>query len=175
MATLPALLGLTFALESSTITYTASDPRDTWQGVAPLADVTLTELPDGLAVTATLEPGRFDSGNFARDGNARFTVFNTGEFPTATLEGTLPLPAPLRAAAASGETTATFSGTLSLHGVVREVSFPVTVVRDGARADASGTFTVLLSDYGMTRPSLFGTLVNDRVDLSVALRGVLAP
>ena len=175
LATLPALLGLTFALESSTITYTASDPRDTWQGVAPLADVTLTELPDGLAVTATLEPGRFDSGNFARDGNARFTVFNTGEFPTATLEGTLPLPAPLRAAAASGEATATFSGTLSLHGVVREVSFPLTVVRDGARADASGTFAVLLSDYGMTRPNLFGTTVDDRVDLSVVLSGLFAP
>ncbi len=175
LAALPALLGLTFTLDSSTVTYTASDPRDTWQGVAPLQDVVLTKSPDGLAVTATLEPGRFDSGNFARDGNARFTVFDTGEFPTATLTGTLPLPEPLRAAAASGETTATFSGTLSLHGVTREVEFPVTVVRDGAQADASGTFAVLLSDYGMTRPSLFGTVVNDHVDLSVALSGVFAP
>ena len=175
MAALPALLGLTFTLDSSTITYTASDPRDTWRGVTPLENVVLTELPSGLAVTATLEPGRFDSGNFARDGNARFTVFDTGEFPTATLEGTLPLPEPLRAAEASGETTATFGGTLTLHGVTREVSFPLTVVRDGARADASGTFAVLLSDYGMTRPSLFGTTVNDRVDLSVALSGLFSP
>ena len=47
--------------------------------------------------------------------------------------------------------------------------------QDGARADASGTFAVLLSDYGMTRPSLFGTTVNDRVDLSVALSGLFAP
>ncbi len=175
LAAVPALLGLTFTLGPSTVTYTASDPRDTWQGVAPLTNVALTESPEGLAVTATLEPGRFDSGNFARDGNARFTVFDTGEFPTATLEGTLPLPAPLRAAAASGRATATFSGTLSLHGVARELEFPLTVVRDGARADASGTFTVLLSDYGMTRPNLFGTTVNDRVDLSVALSGVFAP
>lgn len=175
LAAVPALLGLTFTLDSSTITYTASDPRNTWQGVAPLENVALTELPNGLTVTATLEPGRFDSGNFARDGNARFTVFDTGEFPTATLTGTLPLPAPLRAAAASGETTATFRGTLSLHGVVREVEFPLAVVRDGARADASGTFAVLLSDYGMTRPNLFGTTVNDRVDLSVSLSGVFAP
>ena len=154
---------------------TASDPRDTWQGVAPLEEVTLTESPEGFAVTATLEPGRFDSGNFARDGNARFTVFDTGDFPTATLQGTVPLPAPLRAAEVAGETTTTFTGTLTLHGVVREVEFPVTVVRDGARADASGTFAVLLSDYGMTRPSLFGTVVNDRVELSVALSGLFAP
>lgn len=175
VAAVPALLGLTFTLGSSTVTYTASDPRDTWQGVAPLEDVRLTESPAGMAVTATLEPGRFDSGNFARDGNARFTVFDTGDFPTATLEGTLPLPEPLRAATASGETITTFRGTLSLHGVARELTFPLTVVRDGARADASGTFTVLLSDYGMTRPSLFGTTVNDRVDLSVALTGEFAP
>lgn len=175
LAAVPALLGLTFTLDSSTLTYTASDPRSTWQGVAPLESVALTESPAGLAVTAVLEPGRFDSGNFARDGNARFTVFNTGDFPTATLEGTLPLPEPLRAAEASGRATATFSGTLDLHGVVRELTFPVTVVRDGARADASGTFSVLLSDYGMTRPSLFGTLVNDHVDLNVTLSGLFAP
>ena len=175
LVALPALSGLTFTLDSSTVSYTASDPQGTWQGVAPLGSVALTQSPQGLAVTATLEPGRFDSGNFARDGNARFTVFDTGEFPTATLQGTLPLPAPLRAAKASGKTTATFTGTLSLHGVVREVSFPITVVRNGARADASGTFAVLLSDYGMTRPSLFGTTVNDRVDLSVKLSGLFAP
>lgn len=174
-AALPALLGLTFVLESSTVTYTASDPRSTWQGVAPLAGVTLAPSPEGFAVTATLEPGRFNSGNFARDGNARFTVFDTGEFPTATLAGTLPLPAPLRAAEATGRATATFRGTLTLHGVLREVSFPLEVVRDGARADASGTFSVLLSDYGMTRPSLLGTVVDDRVDLSVTLGGLFAP
>lgn len=175
LALSPTLLGLTFTVESSTVTYTASDPRSTWQGVAPLENVVLTPLPEGFRVAAVLEPGRFDSGNFARDGNARFTVFDTGEFPTATLEGILPLPEPLRAVEASGETTTTFTGTLMLHGVAREVKFPVEVLRNGARADASGTFSVLLSDYGMTRPSLFGTVVDDRVDLSVTLTGLFSP
>ena len=174
LSVLPAL-GLTFTLDASTVTYTARDARGSWQGVAPLQSVTLSPTPGGFGVTATLEPGRFSSGNFARDGNARFTVFETGEFPTATLEGLLPLPAPLRAAEAEGQTTATFRGTLTLHGVAREVSFPVRVARSGGRADASGAFSVLLSDYGMTRPSLFGTVVDDRVDLSVALAGTLAP
>ena len=172
---LPVLLGLSFKLEESTITYTAKDSRDMWQGVAPLQDVTLEETAEGLQVKAVLEPGRFDSGNFARDGNARFTVFDTGEFPTATLEGTLPLPAPLTGLEASGTAAETFSGTLTLHGVTRDVSFPVEVSRDGVQATATGSFAVLLSDYEMTRPNLFGVVVEDKVELSVSLTGTFAP
>lgn len=173
--TVPLLLGLSFSLDASTVTYTAYDSRSTWRGVAPLEDVTLEEITNGLRVRAVLEPGRFDSGNFVRDGNARFTVFETGEFPTATLTGTLPLAAPLRAPAASGRATATFSGTLTLHGVTKGVSFPVEVSRDGAQATATGSFTVLLSDYEMKRPSLFGIVAEDEVALKVSLAGTFAP
>ncbi len=172
---LPVLLGLSFKLGESTITYTAEDSSDTWQGVAPLQDVTLQETADGLQVRAVLEPGRFGSGNFARDGNARFTVFDTGEFPTATLAGALPLPETLTGLEASGKATRTFSGTLTLHGVTQKVSFPVEVSRGGAQAAATGSFTVLLSDYKMTRPNLFGNEVKDEVELSVSLTGTFAP
>ncbi len=170
VAALPALLGLTFTLNSSTLTYTARDSRNEWQGVAPLSEVTLTETEDELQVEAVLEPGRFDSGNFARDGNARFTVFEVEEFPTATLGGSLP-PTVLE----GGVEAVTFSGTLTLHGVTRDVTFPVQVTRDGAQATAAGSFDVLLSDYEMTRPNLFGIVVEDRVELTVSLTGTLEP
>ena len=175
LLTVPVLLGLSFTLDSSTVTYTAHDSRDAWQGVAPLEDVTLEGTANGFQVTAVLEPGRFNSGNFARDGNARFTVFETGKFPTATLSGTLPLPARLIQPEASGRATATFSGTLTLHGVTRDVSFPVNVSRDGAQGTATGSFTVLLSDYQIERPSLFGVVVDDKVELKVSLTGTFAP
>ena len=172
---LPLLLGFTFELGSSTVTYTARDATSTWQGVASLEDVTLTQTSDSLAVTAVLEPGNFNSGNFARDGNARFTVFDTGEFPTATLEGTLPLAAPLLEIQASGTKTATFKGTLTLHGVTRDVSFHVEVSRDGNQATAEGSFRVLLSDYKMNRPNFFGNEVEDQVELTVSLAGTFVP
>ena len=172
---LPLLLAFTFDLGSSTVTYTARDATSTWQGVAPLENVTLTQTSDGLTVTAVLGPGNFNSGNFARDGNARFTVFNTGQFPTATLKGALPLAAPLLKTQASGTKTAIFKGTLTLHGVTRDVSFPVEVSRDGTQATAEGSFAVLLSDYEMNRPNFFGNEVKDQVNLNVSLAGAFVP
>ena len=175
VALLPLFVGFTFELGTSTVTYTAADASDSWQGVAPLENVSLTQIDNGLGVTAVLEPGKLDSGNFARDGNARFTVFDTGEFPTATLEGTLPLAAPLREVQASGEATATFTGTLTLHGVTHDVKFPMQVSRDGTQATAAGSFEVLLSDYEMNRPNFFGNEVKDKVSLNVSLVGTFAP
>ncbi len=172
---LPLLVGFTFELSTSTVTYTAADASESWQGVAPLEDVTLTQTSGGLTVTTVLETGKFNSGNFARDGNARFTVFNTGKFPTATLEGTLPLAAPLLETQASGTKTATFRGTLTLHGVTHDLSFPMEVSRDGTQATAEGSFAVLLSDYEMKRPNFFGNEVKDKVNLNVSLAGAFAP
>lgn len=170
------LLGLTFTLETSSVTYSARDAQRSWQGSAPLRSVTLTPVEDGLEVTAVLEPGAFSSGNFVRDGNARFTVFEVSDYPTATLSGTLPLNFdPTGREPLSGTQTARFTGQLTLHGITNKVTFPVTVIRDGERVSAEGDFAVQLSAYEMTRPSLFGVVVDDRVDLSVDLTGVLTP
>ena len=173
LCVLPLLLGFSFSLETGSVTYSARDPLRSWQGTAPLTSVTLTPGPDGLEVTAVLEPGAFSSGNFIRDGNARFSLFDAGRYPTATLTGTLPLAAEMTGIAPrSRAQTAPFSGQLTLHGVTRALTFPVTVVREGAQARAEAAFSVRLSDFGMTRPSLFGVVVDDRVDLSVSLTGV---
>ena len=172
------MLGFTFSLETSTVTYSARDAQRSWQGTAPLRSVAVTPAEGELEVTAVLSPGAFNSGNFVRDGNARFTVFEVGTYPTTTLTGTLPLdPERLDVALTEPEsqTQIPFTGELTLHGVTNKVTFPVTVVRDGTQVRAEGDFAVQLSAYEMTRPSLFGVVVDDRVDLSVVLTGVLTP
>ena len=153
-------------LTSSTVTYHGSTPNETWDGQAPLQSLTLTPGADELSVHATLEPGQFSSGNFIRDANARFVVFESGEYPTASLTGTLPLRGDL-ATLESG--TATFSGELTIHGVTRALSFPVTLERSGNSVSAEASFPVSLSAYGMKRPSLFGLLVDDSLTVDVAL------
>lgn len=160
----------TFTLASSTVTYHGSTPNETWEGQAPLQSLTLTPSANGLNVSATLEPGSFSSGNFIRDANARFVVFETGEFPTATLTGTLPLSGAF-ATLQSG--TATFSGELTLHGVTHTLSFPITLTRSGLNLSAKASFPINLSTYNMKRPSLFGLLVDDALTVDVALSGTL--
>lgn len=167
----------TFTLTSSTVTYEASDPRDTWQGITTLSNLELTPIADGLRVSATLEPGSFKSGNFVRDSNARIGVFDEGEFPTATLTGTLPLaPEMLQPGAVSSTQKTVLSGELLLHGVTQALTVPVTVTREGNELSAETGFPVALSAFGMKGPSLFGVTVNDQVGVSISVVGdVTAP
>ena len=170
-----------FTLTSSTVTYRASDPRDTWQGVTTLTSLELTPIAGGLRVDATIEPGSFNSGNFIRDSNARIGLFDAGEFPTATLTGTLPLaPEMLQPGAESGAVSSTqktaLSGELLLHGVTQALTIPVTVTREGTGLSAETSFPVALSAYGMKAPSLFGVTVDDQVGVSISVVGnVTAP
>ncbi len=162
----------TFTLTSSTVTYTASDPRDTWQGTTTLSNLELTPTAGGLRVSATIEPGSFSSGNFIRDNNARFGLFDANTFPTATLTGTLPLaPKMLQPGAVSSTQETELSGELLLHGVTQALTVPVTIIREGTELSAETGFPVALSAFGMKGPSLFGVTVNDQVKVAITLVG----
>ncbi len=161
-----------FTLTSSTVTYEASDPNDTWQGVTTLRSLELTPTADGLVVSATIEPGSFNSGNFIRDNNARFGLFDANEFPIASLSGTLPLaPEMLQPGAVSRTQETVLSGELLLHGVNQPLTTPVTVTREGGQLSAETSFPVALSAFGMEGPSLFGVVVNDEVKVGISLAG----
>ena len=164
----------------SYIEYRASDPNDIWQGRAPLETLELifdSEALNSLTLKATLDPGKFDSGNFIRDANARRGVFETGEYPTVTLraQGLQSDAQNNTVSLAAGETKQVkLRGSLELHGVTREVSVPAEVSREGDTLRATGEFSVLLSDYNMDRPSFLGATVNDEVKVRFNLVSTLS-
>ncbi len=160
----------------SFIEYEASDSRDTWQGRAPLETLELTfnsEALNELSLEATLDPGKFDSGNRIRDANARRGVFETGEYPVVTfsVENVQAETASL----AAGETKrVNLVGRLELHGVSQDITVPAEVSREGDMLRAEGSFSVLLSDYNMDRPSFLGTTVDDEVTVRFNVVGALS-
>ena len=155
-------------MPSSGVEYTASDPSGSWSGRAPVASLTFKLDPNNVRtaqLSVTVQPGAFDSGNFIRDANARRVVFETGQYPDITFE--LAALQTSKNNLEDGETLhLTLFGTLTMHGVSHDLTTPATVNRSGATFTASGAFDVLLSDYGMRRPSFFGTEVDDRVQLT---------
>ena len=159
----------------SFVEYEASDPNTTWQGRAPLETLELTfddEALSELSLEATLDPGKFNSGNVIRDANARRGVFETGQYPTITLsaQGVQADAASL----AEGETKRVeLVGRLEMHGVTNEVTVPAEVSREDGTFRAAGAFGVLLSDYDMNRPSFLGTTVDDEVTVRFDLVGTL--
>lgn len=162
-------------LPESFVEYQASDGHSRWSGRAPLNSLQLsfddTNL-SGASLVVVIEPGRFNSGNFIRDAQAREVVFNTARHPTITFTATHISTDP--ATLPSGATRRLMvSGTLAMHGVERSLELPVTVSRDGDGFSASGEFSVRLSDFGMTRPRFFMLVVEDLVEVSFNIRGEL--
>ena len=162
---------------SSTVEYTASDPSGSWSGRAPVSSLRFSLDPDNVRaaqLSVTVQPGRFDSGNFIRDANARRVVFETGEYPDIRFELARVQTQDNRLADGTS-TQLELSGTLNMHGVAREVTTTATVSRSGGTFTATGVLTVKLSDYGMKRPSFFGTSVDDAVQVAFNIEARRSP
>lgn len=88
--------------------------------------------------------------------------FDIAQFPTSTFEITGV------GEGQGGQSTVT--GTLDLHGVKKEISFPATVAVDGAKASVTAEFTLNRGDFGMTYPGKADDLIRDEV----LVKGTLA-
>ena len=162
---------------SGTVRYTASDANATWQGDAPIAsldwDINLDHLP-AVMLEVRSNPADFNSGNLIRDTNARRSVFNVRRHPEIIFVGERFVATSTRLQ--DGNTlTGNVSGPLTMHGIRCEVNLPVTLTRNGTELEVGSEFSVLLTDYEMTRPSFLGVTVDDEVQLTVTMVGVLEP
>ena len=160
---------------TSYVSYAARTPSHAWEGRAPVKGLSLSFNPDApnekLDLEIVLDAGSFNSGNFARDINARRTVFETEHYPEIIFTGKrLSAATNLRE---DGDYVLELSGALNLHGVTRDLSTNLTLTKEGTNLAASGSFDVLLSDFAMKRPSLFGSLVEDKVAISYFVETVL--
>jgi polyisoprenoid-binding protein YceI len=80
---------------------------------------------------------------------------DTGRYPQAAVE--LAQPVTLDAGFTSGATVALKAvGTLTLHGVTRTVTVPLSVRRDGTDIDVAGSVPVVFADYRLARPEGYG-------------------
>lgn len=142
---------------------------DTLEGrVAVKGDKLVTPLKIKLPLMT------LDSGNRNRDGNALLTL-EVSKFPKAVLEvtrfaETSRTPGPDGAVTVAGQA----AGTLKLHGVVRELSFPLKAVAAASGLTVDAEFDVSLTGHGIERPSLLTVPVEDAVHVSVHAVGAPA-
>ena len=69
----------------------------------------------------------------------------------------------------------TVSGTLSLHGVSREIQFPVQARQDGDAVLLQGKLPVRMTDYGIRIPRFLFVTVEDQVMVSFDVTAKRAP
>jgi polyisoprenoid-binding protein YceI len=125
-----------------------------------------TRIPkaDFTADLSTLE-----SDESFRDGAIRNQAIETAKFPSATFE--LSEPIELDKIPAEGtKTSVDASGTLTLHGVTKDVTIPLEAQRTGDTIAVTGQIDLAFADYGIQKPTSFKVLsIEDHGILEVQL------
>ena len=156
-------------LEASYIEYTGYvNERDhDFVAKANPNSLALTYNPESFDQSFSLEitalANDFDSGNWFRDQNGRRTVFETKKFPEIKFSSQNLV---LEGVTESGLQPATLTGQLTVKDVSLDVSVPITLNSENQKLIVDGSFTVLLSDFGIKRPSAIGDVVDDDILLA---------
>ena len=95
---------------------------------------------------------KVSSDQSQRDEQFRGRIMNTSRYPTATF--TLTAPIDVASVPADGaETTANATGDLTMHGVTKSVTFPLTAKRSGGTIGVSGSIPITFADWNISNPS----------------------
>lgn len=111
------------------------------------------------AFTVDLASVKSDSDR--RDGQFRDRIVNTATYPEAKFELTAPVD--FKKVPAVGEkVTAKATGTFSIHGKTKSVTFDLTAQRTDAAFRVNGSVPVVFADYGIADPGFSGIEVEDQ-------------
>ncbi|WP_239372253.1 YceI family protein [Frankia sp. Cj5] len=103
-----------------------------------------------------------------RDNQFRGRIMETSKYPTASF--TLTKPIDLGSVPGAGEKkTYQATGDLTLHGVTKSVTIPLTTQRSGAQILISGQIPVVFADYNINNPSFSEIKTEDNGIMEVGL------
>jgi polyisoprenoid-binding protein YceI len=109
------------------------------------------------AATVTADLTQLRSDDDRRDGQLRRQGIQTAQFPTATF--VLATPIDLGSVPGDGHRlNASATGTLTLHGVTKDVDIPMTWTLSGSTVLVQGSLSILFTDYAIEKPTSFAVL-----------------
>ncbi len=123
------------------------------------------QKPSRLRVAVSADLRQLKSDNARRDQHMYEQVLEVARFPKATFTAGEFRPN------GAGDGQGVLVGTFALHGVERVVSVPIRFKLEGNTLRGDGTFTIALTDFGMTPPRLLGLKVHDRAVVEIRLVG----
>lgn len=104
--------------------------------------------------------GTLKTGIDLRDEHMKNKYLDVGKFPDATFHA-----ADVKLPAGGIPKEMDVPGSLTIHGVTKQITAPVTLSRDGQTLTGETEFEVKLSDYGIDIPSFMGVTVAETVKI----------
>jgi polyisoprenoid-binding protein YceI len=148
--------------KQSSITYSMRHPLHAWTGVSrEVSSVIISEGEKSnikqVAVSARV--ATFDSKNANRDSHM-LEVLEALKYPNITFSGNV---------VSRLEETLEVRGELTFHGITKPLSFEVTAIYKGGKLEVNGGFTVELSDFDISRPTLMGIPTNEEIRIEFVM------
>ncbi|MDQ7041536.1 MAG: YceI family protein [Rhodothermus sp.] len=159
----------------SILQYRGHHPLHGWTGTSRSVHGTLQldlDDPARSAVTIRVPVASFDSGNSNRDSNMLDAV-EADRYPDVLFESTSITVQRWERTASGYEGSWMVEGHLTFHGQTRPVTIPVTVRIEGNRFEATGAFSIALSQFKVRRPKLLLWSIRDTIDLKGTFRATL--
>lgn len=155
----------------STVTYRVSHPLHGATGVSHQLSGAVSITPGTspelvLPLRFTVPLASFDSGNRNRDRNM-LSVMSAARYPEAILVIERVSWVNKQTSGSQTRAEGTGTGTLTLRGMSRPITVSLSGSLNGPRLEVTSRFSVLLSEYGIERPSLLFRPIDDRVDLEI--------
>ncbi len=168
---------ITVAVDSteSVLQYHGHHPLHGWTGTSRSVHGTLRldlDDPSRSSVTIRVPVASFDSGNSNRDANMLDAV-EADRYPEVVFESSAISVQRWERTASGYEGNWTVGGNLTFHGETHPVTIPVTVRIEGNRFEATGAFSIALSQFKVRRPKLLLWSIRDTIDLEGTIRATL--
>jgi len=133
------------------------------EAVGRTSSITGSMLVSGTTVTQaafTVDMSSVTSDQSRRDAQFNGRIMDTRTYPTATF--TLTKPIDLGAIPANGvQRTFRATGTLTLHGVTKTVTFTLTGQYTGSVVQVAGSIPITFADWSIPNPSFGGVVTTD--------------
>jgi polyisoprenoid-binding protein YceI len=146
----------------SKVIYSMKHPMHEWEGVSKDVNAVIVYNKSAKTidqVVVSLKVDSFDSGNSNRDSHA-LEVLEGLKFPKVTFVSTKIKP---------NGNALSIDGNLTFHGVTKPITISVNRNETANKMTFDGKFDVVLSDYKVDRPSLFGVKTEDFINLKFNL------
>ncbi len=144
----------------SNVIYAMKHPMHDWTGTNK--DVNAVLIYDAASktvkqVAAVLKVSGFDSGNSNRDSHM-IEVLEAIKFPTINFSSSNLV--------INGEKF-TAKGNLTFHGITKSIEINGTLKDTGKKVEINSDFSILLTDYQVTKPTLLGVACENELKLKL--------
>jgi hypothetical protein len=155
-----------YMTREGTISFFSSAPLEDIKAINSRVQAVLDNSTGEIAVRMRIEDFEFEKSLMQRHFNENYMESHI--YPEARLAGSVEGFEEIRDGSANADVTV--KGSLTIHGVTREVEIPGTISRQGPHLICNAVFDIRLEDYDVRIPRLLTRNIAESVEVTVNLR-----